>query len=55
MTLVQPSPEMQIHIRKALNEDVDRRQSDLEHIKEWLTKQPHLPDSWGKILHFPNI
>lgn len=46
MTLVQPSPEMQIHIRKALNEDVDRRQSDLEHIKEWLTKQPHLPDSW---------
>ncbi|XP_066148906.1 alpha-tocopherol transfer protein-like [Euwallacea fornicatus] len=46
MTLVQPSPEMQIHIRKVLNEDVDRRQSDLEHIKEWLLKQPHLPDTW---------
>lgn len=48
MTLVQPSPEMQINIRKALNEDVNTRQSDLEHIKEWLLKQPHLPDSWGK-------
>lgn len=48
MTLVQPSPEMQIHIRKALNEDVDTRQSDLEHIKEWLTKQPHLPDTWDE-------
>uniref|UniRef100_A0AAR5Q4E5 CRAL-TRIO domain-containing protein n=1 Tax=Dendroctonus ponderosae TaxID=77166 RepID=A0AAR5Q4E5_DENPD len=46
MTLVQPSPEMQINIRKALNEDVTTRQSDLEHIKEWMLKQPHLPDSW---------
>ncbi|CAG9770886.1 unnamed protein product [Ceutorhynchus assimilis] len=48
MTLVQPSPEMQIHIRKALNEDVNTRQSDLEHIKEWLLKQPHLPDTWDE-------
>lgn len=48
MTLVQPSPEMQIHIRQALNEDVDTRQTDLEHIKEWLLKQPHLPDTWDE-------
>lgn len=48
MTLVQPSPDMQIHIRKALNEDVDTRQSDLEHIKEWLLKQPHFPDTWDE-------
>lgn len=45
MTLVQPGPEMQIDIRKSLNEDVNTRDSDLEHIKEWLRKQPHLPSS----------
>lgn len=46
MTLVQPGPDMQILIRQELNENVDTRQSDLEHIKEWLRKQPHLPDEW---------
>lgn len=50
MTLVQPPPEMQIFIREALNEDVTTRDSHLEHIKEWLKKQPHLPDTWGKSL-----
>lgn len=48
MTLVQPTPELQINIRKELNEDVSTRESDLQHIKEWLLKQPHLPNSWGK-------
>lgn len=48
MTLVQPSPEMQEMIRKELNEDVNTRDKDLETIKEWLKKQPHLPDEWGK-------
>ncbi|KAL3271402.1 hypothetical protein HHI36_021883 [Cryptolaemus montrouzieri] len=46
MTLVQPSPELQINIRRELNEDINTRDSDLKHIKEWLLKQPHLPDSW---------
>jgi hypothetical protein len=46
--LVQPSPELQIHIRKELNEDVNTRDSDLQAIKDWLQKQPHLPDTWGK-------
>lgn len=46
--LVQPSPELQIHIRKELNEDVNTRDSDLQAIKDWLQKQPHLPDTWGE-------
>lgn len=48
MTLVQPDPEMQILIRKELNEDENTRDRDLEHMKDWLLKQPHLPDTWGK-------
>lgn len=47
MLLVQPGPELQERIRKDLNEDVNTRDQDLEHIKEWLLKQPHLPDTWG--------
>ncbi|CAG9861687.1 unnamed protein product [Phyllotreta striolata] len=48
MTLVQPSPELQITIRRELNEDINTRESDLEHIKEWLRKQPHLPNTWDE-------
>lgn len=43
MLLIQPSDEMSKLIRKELNENVDTREKDLEIIKEWLTKQPHLP------------
>lgn len=43
MTLVQPSPEQQIKIRSELNENVTTRDQDLEHIKEWFRRQPHLP------------
>ncbi|BET01458.1 SEC14 [Nesidiocoris tenuis] len=43
MTLVQPSPEMQVKIREELKENVETRDSDLEHIKNWLKMQPHLP------------
>nr|CAD7198991.1 unnamed protein product [Timema douglasi] len=43
MTLIQPNPEMQLRIRTELNEDVSTRNQDLEHIKEWVSKQPHLP------------
>jgi hypothetical protein len=47
MTLVQPGPEMQALIRKELNENVNTSQRDLKHIKEWLAKQPHLPQFEG--------
>jgi hypothetical protein len=47
MTLVQPGPEMQALIRKELNENVNTAQRDLNLIKEWLAKQPHLPQFEG--------
>ena len=48
MTLVQPGPEMQAMIRKELNENVTTTESDLQHIKDWLSKQPHLPQFEGE-------
>ncbi|XP_072934254.1 alpha-tocopherol transfer protein-like [Epargyreus clarus] len=44
--LIQPSGEMWKQIRVELNEDVSTRDRDLAAIKEWLRKQPHLPDEW---------
>ncbi|KAL1122642.1 hypothetical protein AAG570_002969 [Ranatra chinensis] len=54
MTLVQPTEEMQTKIRVDLNEDVTTRDKDLEHIKQWLHRQPHLPhfDDDGRIMTF---
>lgn len=46
MTLVQPTPEMQVMIRQELNEDVNTRDASVQAIQEWLSKQPHLPDHW---------
>ncbi|KZC10617.1 Alpha-tocopherol transfer protein-like [Dufourea novaeangliae] len=43
MLLIQPSEEMSKQIRVELNEDVTTRDKDVEIIKEWLAKQPHLP------------
>lgn len=47
MTLIHPDEAMQEKIRQELNENVETRNKDLETIKEWLKKQPHLPDEWG--------
>ncbi|XP_021933626.1 alpha-tocopherol transfer protein-like isoform X2 [Zootermopsis nevadensis] len=44
MTLRQPNPEMQAFIRKKLNENVNTTQENVQHIKDWLAKQPHLPN-----------
>ena len=43
MLLIQPADDMLKQIRAELNENVATRDKDLEIIKEWLTKQPHLP------------
>jgi hypothetical protein len=47
MLLVQPTEEMSKFIRVELNENPATRDKDLEAIKEWLTKQPHLPQFDG--------
>lgn len=48
MTLEQPAGEMWQKIREELNEKADTKEADLAHIKEWLKKEPHLPDEFGK-------
>ncbi|XP_022907056.1 alpha-tocopherol transfer protein-like [Onthophagus taurus] len=48
MALIQPDADMQVLIRKELNEDVNTRDADLQTMKEWLAKQPHLPDTWDE-------
>lgn len=52
--LEQPSGEMWKSIRVELKEDVTTRDQDLAAIREWLKKQPHLPDDWetGPIMTF---
>ena len=49
MTLIQPDLDMQAFIRKELNENVNTNESDLQHIKDWLAKQPHLPQFEGEL------
>lgn len=49
MTLEQPTGEMWQKIREELNENADTKDQDLAHIKEWLKKEPHLPDEFGKL------
>nr|ATY51916.1 CTD29 [Heliconius melpomene] len=44
--LVQPSGELSKQIRIELKEDIETRDRDLATIKEWLRKQPHLPNEW---------
>lgn len=47
MLLIQPSEEMSKQIRVELNENPATRDKDVEIIKEWLAKQPHLPQFDG--------
>lgn len=47
MLLVQPTDEMSKQIRVGLNENPMTRDKDVEIIKEWLSKQPHLPQFDG--------
>lgn len=36
------SPELQRLAREELNEDPKRREKDIQAVREWLVKQPHL-------------
>lgn len=55
MTLEQPAGEMWQKIREELNEKADTKEADLAHIKEWLKKEPHLPDEFGKFTLHPSF
>lgn len=55
MTLVQPTAEQSSLIRKELNEDENSREKDLEHIKDWLKRQPHLPPFNGENKQFQSF
>ncbi|XP_041971722.1 alpha-tocopherol transfer protein-like [Aricia agestis] len=45
-TLLLPNEEVKKKIKVEVNENVKTKDRDLAHIKEWLRKQPHLPDKW---------
>ena len=42
------SPELQKQAKDELNEDPARRQQDIETIRKWLKKQPHINARMGK-------
>ncbi|CAG9126180.1 unnamed protein product [Plutella xylostella] len=44
--LIQPTGEIWKQIRVELKEDVANNARDLQNIKDWLRKQPHLPSEW---------
>lgn len=46
------SPDLQKKAIEDLNEVPERRESDIEHIRDWLKKQPHLNARMGKPKEF---
>ncbi|XP_012534312.1 alpha-tocopherol transfer protein-like [Monomorium pharaonis] len=55
MTLLPPTPAQQKRIDKELSSDPEMRKQDIRALREWLSKQPHLPnhiddDKLGKFL-----
>jgi dienelactone hydrolase len=47
MTLLPPTAAQQKRIDKELPPDPEMRKQDIRALREWLSKQPHLPDRMG--------
>ena len=48
------NPELQKYAKQMLNEDPLRRAEDIDHIRQWIKKQPHLRARTGKFSCFFN-
>lgn len=49
MTLLPPTVEQQRRIDDEIPPDPEMRKKDLQAIKDWLSKQPHLPKHMGTL------
>ena len=50
MTLEEPTAEQLKRMREEIQEDPEMIKQDLEHLRDWLNKQPHLPHHIGELL-----
>lgn len=50
MSVRELSPELAAKAQAELNEDPKRIKEDLQHLKDWLAKQPHLNARRGNVI-----
>lgn len=57
MNLVQPTPDMRVFIRQELREPENPEdiEKDVASIREWLSRQPHLPQDMGMVFFLATI
>lgn len=54
MTLLPPTPAQQKRIDKEVPSDPEMRKQDVRALREWLLKQPHLPNHIGSFANCSN-